>query len=56
MGRNKRPPQPKESENWLVIFVAARDGNGPLTVVGWYDNASFENEYTDSPNTDLMRL
>ena len=49
MGRNKRPPQPKESENWLVIFVAARDGNGPLTVVGWYDNASFENEYTDRP-------
>lgn len=49
IGSNHRPPQPKERENWLVIFVAARNGNGPLTVVGWYDNAVFERDYTDRP-------
>jgi hypothetical protein len=45
----QRPPQPKDPSNWLVIFVAARNGNGPLTVVGWYENASFEAEYVKRP-------
>lgn len=49
IGRNYRPPQPKDNQGWLVIFVAARNGNGPLTVVGWYDNATFEREYCDRP-------
>lgn len=49
IGPNGRPPQPMDKSGWLVIFVAARNGNGPLTVVGWYDDAYFEPEYTDRP-------
>ena len=45
IGKHQGPPNPSEKEGWLVIFVAARDGNGPLTVVGWYEDASFEASY-----------
>src|SRR5438105_964049 len=47
IGPKKRPPQPKVRDNWLLIFVSARNGNGPLTVVGWYDNAIFHEEYAE---------
>ena len=47
IGRNFRPPQPKETDDWLVIFVSARNGNGPLTVLGWYEHATFEREYQE---------
>lgn len=49
IGRNFRPPQPQETNNWLIIFVSARNGNGPLTVVGWYEQATFEREYQERP-------
>jgi len=49
IGRNLRPPQPQETNNWLIIFVSARNGNGRLTVVGWYEQATFEREYRDRP-------
>jgi len=49
IGRNFRPPQPQETSDWLVIFVSARNGNGPLTVVGWYEHATFEREYQERP-------
>jgi len=44
-----RPPQPEIKDGWLLIFVAAKNGNGPLTVVGWYDNATFHKEYAERP-------
>ncbi len=31
------------------MFVAARNGNGPLTVVGWYEHAILHEEYIDRP-------
>lgn len=49
IGRKERPPQPKDKENWLLIFVSARNGNGPLTVVGWYEDAIFHEEYLERP-------
>lgn len=49
MGKKESCPKPKDTEGWLLIFVAARDGDGPLTVVGWYENASFTREYLDRP-------
>lgn len=49
IGEKERPPQPKVKDGWLLVFVSARNGNGPLTVVGWYDNATFHNEYSDRP-------
>lgn len=49
IGKQMRPPQPKVSNDWLILFVSAKNGNGPLTVVGWYKNAKFENEYQDRP-------
>jgi hypothetical protein len=49
IGTKARPPQPKIAEGWLLIFVSARHGNGPLTVVGWYENATLHSEYSDRP-------
>lgn len=49
IGAKKRPPQPQVTDDWLLIFVSARNGNGPLTVVGWYDNATFHEEYAERP-------
>lgn len=49
IGIKLRPPQPKKKDEWLVIFVSAYRGNGPLTVVGWYRNANFEDEYKIRP-------
>lgn len=49
IGKKLRPPQPKETSGWLLIFVAARNGSGPLTVVGWYKDAVFYSEYIDRP-------
>ena len=43
-----RPPQPKEKEGWLIIF-SAYHGNESLTIVGWYRNASFKDEYEIRP-------
>lgn len=53
IGRNYRPPQPREKDDWLLIFVSARNGNGPLTVVGWYEHAVFESEYCERPEYAL---
>lgn len=53
IGRKSRPPQPREKHNWLIIFVSAQNGNGPLTVVGWYKNAFFELEYCERPEYAL---
>lgn len=49
IGKLYRPPQPKDSEGWLLIFISARNGNGPLTVVGWYEDATLHTEYLDRP-------
>lgn len=49
IGRKFQPPQPQEANDWLIIFVSARNGNGPLTVVGWYEQATFEREYQQRP-------
>lgn len=49
IGKKHRPPQPKFEDGWLLIFVSARRGTGPLTVVGWYDNATLHPEYFDRP-------
>lgn len=53
IGHAERPPQPRREDGWLVIFVAARNGNGPLTVVGWYEGATFQREYTERPEYRL---
>lgn len=49
IGNKYRPPQPENSDGWLIIFVAAERGIGPLTVVGWYEKAQFVDEYQDRP-------
>jgi len=49
IGKMERSPQPKLTDGWLLVFVSARNGTGPLTVVGWYDNAKFYNEYLERP-------
>ena len=49
IGKQHRPPQPKVDGGWLLIFVSARKGTGPLTVVGWYKDATLHSEYSDRP-------
>ncbi len=49
IGKKERPPQPRITDCWLLIFVSARKGNGPLTVVGWYEDAHLYPEYSDRP-------
>lgn len=49
IGRKERPPQPKIADGWLLVFVSAKNGNGPLTVVGWYKDATFHSEYVNRP-------
>ena len=49
IGKQQRPPQPKVDHGWLLIFVSARNGSGPLTVVGWYEDATLHTEYLDRP-------
>lgn len=49
IGTKQRPPQPTVKDGWLLIFISARNGNGPLTVVGWYENATLHPEYSDRP-------
>ncbi|MEI7188058.1 protein NO VEIN domain-containing protein [Dickeya dianthicola] len=56
MGEYKVPPKPDVSSKWLIIFVAAKNGNGPLTVVGWYRNAQFHNDYISRPEYELDEL
>lgn len=52
IGPRESPPRPKINTGWLLIFVSARNGNGPLTVVDWYENATFCEEYTPRPEYD----
>lgn len=52
MGKYETSPKPINPDGWLLIFVAARNGDGPLTVVGYYENAHFERDYMDRPEYD----
>lgn len=49
IGKKERPPQPMVKDGWLLVFVSAKNGNGPLTVVGWYEDAIFHDEYIPRP-------
>ncbi|WP_248739436.1 DUF3883 domain-containing protein [Pseudomonas sp. MWU12-2029] len=53
MGKKQSAPSPRQASGWLLIFVAARNGTGPLTVVGWYENAVFEYAYRDRPEYEV---
>jgi hypothetical protein len=49
IGQARAAPSPQDRTGWLLIFVAAFEGNGPLTVVGWYEDASFADGYQARP-------
>jgi hypothetical protein len=49
MGEKERPPQAAETTGWLLVFVAAQNGTGPLVVVGWYEDATLHDEYLKRP-------
>ena len=53
IGKFKVPPKPDTTNGWLLIFVAAREGVGRLTVVGWYEDATFEGRYLKRPEYAL---
>jgi hypothetical protein len=41
IGKYKGLPNPVEKAGWLIIWVAAHKGTGPLMAVGLYADASF---------------
>lgn len=49
IGPKFRTPQPDEPAGWLVIFVAPLDGSGRLVPVGWFEDATFEEDYEERP-------
>jgi len=49
VGPKRTTPRPKDKEEWLLVFVSARNGDGPLTVVGWYEHAILHEEYFERP-------
>lgn len=53
IGEQRRPPQPENKQDWLLIFVAARNAKGPLTVVGWYRHATLESKYNSRPEYEM---
>jgi hypothetical protein len=55
MGYYHTPPRPTNHHGWLVIFVATEDGrlDGALLPVGWYEEATIENDYKKRPEKDL---
>jgi hypothetical protein len=55
IGKTWAVPKPQERDGWLLIFVAAREGRGHLTVVGWYEDATFEQEYLSRPEYETNR-
>jgi len=46
-------PKPNVKTGWLLIFVAAYRGSGPLTAVGWYEHAAFSDDYEPRPEYKL---
>ncbi len=42
-------PKPVHKDDWLLIFISADEGTGPLKVVGWYKNARFEDGWIPRP-------
>jgi hypothetical protein len=49
IGPHLAVPRPDPADGWLVIFVSAEGGKGPLLPVGWYENATFEDEWKRRP-------
>lgn len=49
IGGKRTTPKPEEKKGWLLIFVSAKNGKGPLTVVGWYEDAMLHDEYPSRP-------
>lgn len=43
-------PKPTQKDGWLLIFISAEEGNGPLKVVGWYEDAVFEDRGIPRPD------
>lgn len=49
IGKELRPPQPREKGGWLIFAVAKRPRVSGLYLVGWYEDATFADEYTPRP-------
>jgi hypothetical protein len=49
IGPKRRTPQPDEPAGWLVIFVAPLGGSGHLVPVGWFEDATFSEDYEQRP-------
>lgn len=52
LGEGFNPPKPNLPKNWLVFFVSKRPSRSGLYLVGWYENATFEQAYKDRPDAD----
>lgn len=46
---DKYPPSPLEKDGWLLFILAKKPGEAGLYLVGWYENASFADDYLPRP-------
>lgn len=56
LGESKSPPKPGDQKGWLVFFVSKEPGKSGLALVGWYENAKFENRYKTRPDAAELEL
>ena len=54
LGESFSPPKPKKTDDWLVFFVSKRPGKPGLYLVGWYEGANFEGQYTPRPDAGKL--
>lgn len=49
VGPHEAVPSPRKKDGWLLVLVSKRKGRPGLYIVGWFNDASFLNDYTDRP-------
>ncbi len=50
IGATLATPNPAQKDGWLLIFISAEEGIGPLKAVGWYEDAMFEDRGIPRPD------
>jgi hypothetical protein len=56
LGEAFSPPKPALPKGWLVFFVSKRPSRSGLYLVGWFEDATFEQAYKDRPDADQFGL
>jgi hypothetical protein len=52
IGKLEVPPAPKELDGWLVFVLAKKKREPGIYLAGWYEDATFQEDYTPRPEYD----